>query len=53
MKHDGVYSIYDVLKSTHIAAGVDGEVFNSGEEMVEYAISNRGESSATMQAWPW
>ena len=47
------YYIYDVVKATQIGVGVSEVAFDSIAAMVEYAISNRNDDSATMKAWPW
>lgn len=53
VKQDEQYIIYDVLKATHTGQGVNGQVFDSDENMLNYAVAQRNDDSAVMKAWPW
>lgn len=53
VKQKDQYSIYDVLKATHTNQGVTGEIFDSSDSMLNYAVAKRNGDSAAMKAWPW
>jgi hypothetical protein len=53
VKQNDQYSIYDVLMATHINQGVQGEIFDSSDSMLSYAVTMRNGDSAAMKAWPW
>lgn len=53
VKQDGVYAIFDVLRVTHIGQRESGTFFDSADDLINYAIADRNDTSGTMKAWPW
>lgn len=52
VKQDGVYSIYDVLKSTYVGTDVKAVTFDSGDAMIDYAVKNRNGTSGQITICP-
>ena len=52
VKQGDVYTIYDALGATWTGRFTP-KPLESKDAMVEYAITERGDSDATIKAWPW
>lgn len=52
VKQGDVYTIYDALGATWTGRFTP-KPFESKDTMIEYAITERGDSDATINVWPW
>lgn len=50
VKQDRVYAIFDVLRVTHTGQRESGVTFDSADDLINYAIADRSDASATMKA---